>query len=617
MDNELAELMAFVKDIPPFDTLPNDVVNQIVREMSICYVRQSEQLPPAQVDTRSLFILRKGALSYYAIAGDMPEFLGMYGEGDICTVFFDDQEAAMYRVAATEDTLLYAISWQQLLTITASIPAFAAFFKQSAEERLNQRMEHATAEAVVASSLSNALVTDFYHTPVSTIAVDATIVDCAKKMSALRHSCLVVMEKTTPVGIVTDKDIRRRCVAAGLATSELVKTIMTPDILSIDGKMSAYDALMIMTSKHLHHLPVMEFGELTGMVTVTDLINQEGHNAIHIASLISKAKSVEALATISKMLPQLQVRMTKLGSSADHVAKSMSAITAALTTRLLSMAEDIQGPPPVPYAWLAAGSQARQEQLSNSDQDNALIISDEMQPEHDYYFYDLATFVCDGLAACGFVYCPGEVMATNPKWRKTQKGWHKYFQQWVDKPDPKALMHSSIFFDLVTVHGDENLLEEVRGRMLQKTQNNTLFIAHLTRNALSLRPPLGFFRDFVLISEGENKATLDLKHNGIAPIVDLARIYALSEGISEVNTLTRLKLAGGTKSLTQSSADNLIDAFEFLNMLRMEHQLKNMIAGNKANNFLSPKSLSKLEREHLKDAFKVIKTLQDARQSTY
>ena len=171
MDNELAELMAFVKDIPPFDTLPNDVVNQVVRETSICYVRQSEQLPPAQVDSSCLFILRKGALSYYAVAGDMPEFLGMYGEGDICTVFFDEQEAAMYRVAATEDTLLYAISWQQLLTITSSIPAFAAFFKQSAEERLNQRMEHATAEAVVASSLSNALVTDFYHTPVSTIAV--------------------------------------------------------------------------------------------------------------------------------------------------------------------------------------------------------------------------------------------------------------------------------------------------------------------------------------------------------------------------------------------------------------------------------------------------------------
>ena len=153
--------------------------------------------------------------------------------------------------------------------------------------------------------------------------------------------------------------------------------------------------------------------------------------------------------------------------------------------------------------------------------------------------------------------------------------------------------------------------------MLKTTQHSTLFIAHLSRNALNLRPPLGFFRDFVLIQDGENKATLDLKHNGIAPIVDLARIYALSEGISSVNTIERLQQAAGTPSLTKSSAANLIDAYEFLSMLRMMHQANKLQQGQQPNNYLSPKEISKLEREHLKDAFKVIKTMQDSRQSTY
>jgi len=281
------------------------------------------------------------------------------------------------------------------------------------------------------------------------------------------------------------------------------------------------------------------------------------------------------------------------------------------------MAENLLGQAPVPYAWLSAGSQARQEQLAHSDQDNALIICDELLPEHSYWFDDLATFVCDGLAACGFVYCPGDVMASNTKWRQTQSNWARYFDNWINTPDPKALLNCSVFFDLETVHGDASLLETVREKMLTKTGKSSMFIAHLSKNALKLRPPLGFFRDFVLINNGEHKAKLDLKHNGIAPIVDLARIYALSEGISAVNTLERLQQAAGSCSLTNTSAANLIDAFEFLTMLRMEHQARQIQLGEKPDNYLKPKEISLLEREHLKDAFKVIKTMQDIRQAIH
>jgi CBS domain-containing protein len=153
--------------------------------------------------------------------------------------------------------------------------------------------------------------------------------------------------------------------------------------------------------------------------------------------------------------------------------------------------------------------------------------------------------------------------------------------------------------------------------MLATTKNNTLFLAHLSKNALQLKPPLGFFRDFVLTQNGNNEASLDLKHNGIAPIVDLARIYALAEGISAVNTIERIKQVAGSSSLTKSSAANLIDAFEFLGLLRSSHQAKQLQAGIQPDNYLHPKEISRLEREHLKDAFKVIKTLQKARQVVY
>lgn len=622
MDNELAEVTAFVGTIPPFDLLPDSLLDKLVREISISYLRADEHLSPDDIDQPQLYILRKGALRY--LAADK-ELIGKYGEGDICTVFCQKRSELNTGIAVIvdEDSLIYSLDYKTLKVLLADSSEAIEFIENSSEQRLHSKKNKLSDDAILSSSISNTSVEDFYHHPVETIPANASIQDAAIKMTEKGFSCLVVVDSNDPqqqtadmqLGIVTDKDIRRRCVALGLATSNSVSEIMTKDIATIDIKSNAYNALMTMVGKHIHHLPVTKYGKLDGMVSVTDLVLNEGHNAVNMTSIIHKANSLDELVTISKLLNKLQVKLTKLGSNADHIGKSISAITMAFTIRLIEMAEKELGQAPVSYAWVAAGSQGRQEQLAHSDQDNALIISDTMKPQDDVWFKSLAKFVSDGLAACGFIYCPGDIMATNDKWRQPQKKWQQYFDQWVDKPSPAALLNSSTFFDLSTVYGDDALLEKVRQRMLEKTKRSTLFIAHMSSNALNLRPPLGFFRDFVLIQNGIHKETLDLKHNGIAPIVDLARIYALSEGVSAVNTLERLQQCSGTKSLTKSSAENLIDAYEFLTSIRLEHQAERLLAKQPVDSYIAPKQISKLEREHLKDAFKVIKSMQDYRQS--
>ncbi|WP_353518019.1 putative nucleotidyltransferase substrate binding domain-containing protein [Thalassotalea sp. SU-HH00458] len=622
MDTELAEISAFVQTIPPFDQLPPALLSKVVNTISICYLHQGEPLPPSHCAVHPLFIIRKGALNY---RDHLDELLGKYGEGDLCTVFCQPPVSSEITVHTEEDTLLYSIDYQELELLVADYPAVLNFFVHSAEQRLNKKMSQINEDAIIASSLLNTSISQFYHSPVETIDQHCSIQEAAIKMTERKFSCLVIVKdilqgdkrELQPIGIVTDKDLRQRCIATGLDFTQAVSSIMTENMLTINHDASAYDALMLMTAKRIHHLPVMKKNQLHAMVTITDLMNNESQNAVNLTHIIRKAKNIDELVETSLLLPKLQIRMAKLGTTADHVGKSISAITMAFTIRLIELAEQQLGQAPVPYAWLAAGSQARQEQFAHSDQDNALIIADNMIPEDDQWFAKLATFVCDGLAQCGFIYCPGDIMATNPKWRQPQKKWHKYFNQWVETPSPKALLNSSVFFDLTTVHGEISLLEQVRERLLKKTKGNTLFLAHLAKNALMNRPPLGFFRDFVLINNGENKNVLDLKHNGIAPIVDLARIYALSEGISATNTIERLKQVAGSPSLTKASAANLIDAYEFLGLLRMEHQAKKLQLNEQPDNYLVPKHISKLEREHLKDAFKVIKTLQDSRQSAY
>lgn len=499
MDNELADVSAFMGTIPPFDLLPDTLLDKLVREISISYLRAEEFLSPEDINQPQLYILRKGALRNLAANQELIE---KYGEGDICTIFCQKgmELNTDITVIVDEDALIYSLDYITLKALLVGSPESIEFIENSSEQRLHSKKNKHSDEAILSSSISNTLVADFYHSPLETIPVNASIQDAAIKMTEQGFSCLVVVDPNDStnqtidlrLGIVTDKDIRRRCVAAGLPTSSPVSEIMTKDIATIDIKSNAYNALMTMTSKHIHHLPVTKFGKLDGMVSVTDLVLNEGHNAVNMTSVINKASCLDELVSISKLVNELQIKLAKLGSNADHIGKSISAITMAFTIRLIEMAEQKLGHAPVPYAWLAAGSQGRQEQLAHSDQDNALIISDTMKPEDDEWFRCLASFVSDGLADCGFVYCPGDIMATNNKWRQPQKKWQQYFDHWVNKPNPEALLNSSTFFDLSTVYGDENLLEKVRQRMLKKPR----VIPYLLLICLRTLCDLGHLWDF-------------------------------------------------------------------------------------------------------------------------
>lgn len=612
MNVALNDIVDFIKIIPPFNLLNDQYCQLIAKQVSIGYYRNESELKTQHHEQIILYLVKKGVIAYYNKEGELQ---GKFSDGDLCSVLCQpDTKGFDITLRVEEDSLIYSIDFKQVEKLLVDYPNVLQFLLQTAQQRLQHKMGKSSESALIASSLTNAPITDYYNSPVITISASASIQDAAKYMTNKGVSCLVILGENLPAGIVTDKDIRRRCVAEGLSSQSAITEIMTGEMATIDINLCGHDALSLMISQRIHHLPVTKHGALVGMLTATDLMNQEGHHAVNLSSVIHKAISVDALIELSAMLPKLQISMAKLGASADYLGKNISALTMAFTIRLIELAEQKLGPAPVAYAWLCAGSQARQEQLVYSDQDNALIIADEATVEQEEWFIAFTRFVCDGLAACGYIYCPGNIMATNSQWRQKKQVWQRYFTDWVTQPDPQSLLNSSVFFDLATVYGDSSLLQDVRRSMLMKTQKNTLFLAHLSRNALLQKPPLGFFRDFVLIHDGKNKKGLDLKHNGLAPIINLARIYALAEGIEDVNTIMRLKLAAGSPSLSKTESANLIDAFELLGMLRAEHQAKQLANGEDADSYLLPKEISRLEREHLKDAFKVIKAMQNYRQ---
>jgi CBS domain-containing protein len=238
-------------------------------------------------------------------------------------------------------------------------------------------------------------------------------------------------------------------------------------------------------------------------------------------------------------------------------------------------------------------------------------------PRHGEYFERLARYVCGGLDACGYIYCPGDIMAMNDAWRQPLRRWQQYFRRWIDEPEPQALVNSGVFFDQRRVHGDVALLDQLRADVLRRTLGNALFLAHMASSALSRGPPLGPFGGITPQRRGEHPDTVDLKYQGIVPIIDLARVHALAGGHAAVNTHERLQVAWQGGDISEQGARDLRDSLEFLAVTRIRHQARQIEANLPADSFLSLHELSNFERTQLKDAFAVVRAVQQLLRQRY
>lgn len=606
MEIEILEIRDFISQHPPFDVLDNDFLNAITNTLTIRYLRRGNSFPDLDNENNFLFVIRTGAIEFRNVENQLIDKLA---EGDI---YFpkNADESEIHKGVCVEDTMVYLLPVEVLQQFRNKNSDFDRHFNQSINERLRNAVElthTADMRDLSAMKLEVSGLTD--RTPVI-VDTSTTIQQAAKLMTEEHVSSILVTSNNELKGLLTDRDIRSRCVAQGRNFSDSVTTVMSKDLETVTDSTLLSAALLIMTRQQIHHLPVMKKGLPIGILTSSDIIRHLTTNPTLIATDIYKANSIEALKKISVRLPELQLQLSLSSATAKHIGEVFSSITDAITCRLLELAESEMGAAPVKYVWAAGGSQARNEQTSHSDQDNALIISDEFQSEHEDYFKKLAGFVCDGLNDCGYVYCPGNAMASNAEWRQPVRVWHNYFSKWITQPEPKALMLSSIFFDMRPVYGDTSLFTDLQKQMLVKTKSNQLFNSHMVSNALKHKPPLGFFRSFMMVQDDEHKNSLNLKHRGVVPIVDIARMIALKNGLSETNTVERLDSAYNCKALSKEMHGNLIDALEFISSLRIRHQAKQIHMGLAADNFLPIEELSGLEKSHLKDSFSIIKTMQ-------
>ncbi|NDY71488.1 cyclic nucleotide-binding/CBS domain-containing protein [Desulfobacter hydrogenophilus] len=624
MNTELQEIRSFLANKHPFDLLSEKTLSDLPEKLQIRYFHKGSEIPDTGTLFDHLYLIRTGEVELKTADGELQARLGeddMFGYRSSHVGSRDKLKAF-----AMADTLVYQLRAADLYRICDQNAQLNCFFDTSDEVQKGRQREATSLFVQSDQTQLNLMLTQvkelLSRTPVK-VPVTATIQETAQVMSQKRVSSILIYHEPERreqklMGIVTDRDLRNRVIAKGLAPNDRVSEIMTENPATINSSDFAFKAQLQMARYKVHHMPVMNNNRLAGMITTTDLTRQHTCSTVYIIGDIYKHTDIDRIKQVTTKIPELLVNLVATGATAMSVGHLITSITDAVTIRLLQLAEKRLGPAPVAYAWVAAGSQAREEQIAKSDQDNILILADDYIPEeHSKYFSLLARHVCDGLNACGYIYCPGDMMATNYDWRQPLKVWKKNFNQWIDQPEPEALMLTSVFFDLRCIYGNRSLFQDLRDHVMGKTRGNRIFLGHMTKNALSRKPPLGFFRNFVLIKGGEHDHTFDIKLNGIVPIVDLARIYALAQCSSAINTLDRLDLMESSKAISIDSAKELRNALEFINHLRNQHQARQVKAGKEMDNFVSPDNLSHIDRNRLKEAFLVIRNMQSVMKSRY
>ncbi len=616
MDAEHSEIRDFVFAHHPFDRLPKEKWAEVVKSLSLEYQRRGNTILDSHSTNTALHLIRSGAVEIRDSQGSV---LAQLGEGDVFGARSLLRGGKVKNSVTTlEDTLLYQLPGEAFNSLCQRYPQFAYYFQAEGGQRLRDALSRSFSADDGNAELAAMPVTSMLQHAAVMLASTTSIANAAQTMTAQRVSSILIADNGALLGILTDRDIRSRCVAPGVSVDQPIHKIMTAAPHSIEANAYAFDALLAMVRHNVHHLPVLDHGQPVGVISATDLMRQRTASPVFLVSDIDKQTDVEGLARVSAQLPKVLVSMVDADATAHSTTRIISAIGEALTCRLLDLAQEQLGPPPIPFVWLTAGSLARHEQAAHSDQDNALLLDDAYDPDlHGAYFEQLSRLVCDGLNACGYDYCPGNVMATNAQWRQPLRVWKRYFNEWIGSPEPKALMHVSIFFDLRCLYGADLLYQQLQLHVTHKTASNHIFLAYMAANALHYQPPLGFFRNLVLVRGSEHDQTLNLKQRGVIPIVDLARVYALSGGIPDITTQDRLAAVAGKGELSAQGAEDLRDAFEFISVTRLRHQARRIKGEQVADNFMAPNELSNFEREHLKDAFRVVQTLQAALEQRY
>ncbi|MCB2227666.1 MAG: cyclic nucleotide-binding domain-containing protein [Desulfarculaceae bacterium] len=618
-------LISFLLKVPPFQELGRSGLESLLEKITLRHYSSGELILQAgQSQVTHLLIIHEGQVRLFLPGQDGSENLQeMRGPGETLGALGIFRESlSNLNAEATEDTACLLIPREEFLNLTEKSARFAQYYLKYLSEHYvgkaltELRQPRAAVSTEGSLYLFSAQVGDVVRRRPEVISAGEPIQRAAGQLTAGRVGALLVADPDGEiVGVVTDRDLRK-VVAEGIDHRAPVRQIMSHPVHTIGFNTVCFDALLEMLKRKVHHLAIERRGEIVGLVGGHDLMVAQGASPFYLLREILATESYDEIYDVSRRTPLVVRSLIYEGARPGNITRMITLLNDYILEKVLSLLQSEMGTPPVPYCWLLMGSEGRREQTFRTDQDNGLLYADSEDPGlaqfAQEYFAEFGAKAIEHLVACGFPRCPGEVMASNPKWRQSYKGWRNYFDRWISVPKPKEVLYATIFFDFRPGFGELALGERLRDHLTKQARGQDMFFRLLARDTLTTPSPLTMFRNFVLEKKGKHKNKVDLKTKGLVPFVDFARVLALKHGIKETNTLERLRLLGDGGFLSSELTTKAIQAYEFQMQLRLLHQQRLDEQGLEPDNYLDPSELSDLERHTLKDAFAVTNEIKSA-----
>jgi CBS domain-containing protein len=601
------DVRSFVHSFPPFDTQDDDAIARIVEGMQIEFFPAGSEISQQPGDVPEYaYMVRAGAVEL--LDGDRVVDLLHPGE------LFGHPMAQPPRgpeltARAHEDTLCYLVPAGVMADILG-VRAGLAFLSANLRNR-----------AVYAVTGPDPLPepTDPWRRPLESLLRRA-IVGCLPTTSVRAAAELMATERVSSLlvrtgqdwGIVTDRDLRTRVLARGRGVDVPVVEILSQPLVTAQADAPASDGLRLMLERGIHHLPVERAGRILGMVSDTDLLGLERRTPFRLRSDIERAPDRNAAIAAGRLLPTAVIDLVDARVDPVDIGHVVGVTVDALTRRLVELGIERFGDPPVPWAWIALGSQARHEQSLRTDQDHAIVVgSTEGDAQADEYFARLAEWATSGIEEAGIPRCRAGVSATEPQWRASLEEWSRRFAEWMADAGPDEAALTAIAFDYRRVAGPLKV-DEVLDSVVGTASRRPLFLRRLAAQAVALTPPTGFVRNFVVQARGEHAGTLDIKHGGLTAITSIARLLALQAGALEHRTLDRLRQAASLDPPEEPDREGLDEAFRLLWQVRLEHQVHRLRGGQEPDDHIDPRELGPVTRQGVKAAFRVIDGVQRA-----
>ncbi len=614
--------MAFLLAYPPFNQMETAHLAWMVEHCELRFFAQGETIiKPQQGPVQHFYIVKQGVVrgermiagqgspdtTFEISVGECFPLAALIGERATRTEHIAGQDSFCLVLPRTDFVRLFGLS--------ATFRDFALRGVSSLLDQVNQQAQLRAAENLGAQYSLDSRLGDLAVRQPITCQADLPIREAVRHMHEASVGSIVVTGPGGLEGIFTLRDLRA-VVADGVTDMHSpIGEVMTPDPYHLPPAASAFDAAIAMTERHIAHICVVEQDRLVGVVSERDLFSLQRVDLVHLARTIRQASRVGTLAALRADIRHLVESMLAHGASSTQITHIITLLNDHTVCRVIELCIEEHGDPGVPFTWVCFGSEGRREQTLHTDQDNGIFFEAKDEQEAQAIrgrLLPLAERINHALAECSFTLCRGNIMASNPELCLSRNEWTARFERMIHTNTPKNLLASSIYFDFRVIWGEPDGAERMYADVLGTIAGNSLFQHQLAQNALTNRPPIGRFRDFVVARSGTEKDTLDVKTQGLTPFVDGARVLALAHGVTECNTIERFRQLRALGVIEPLDADAYEEAYHFIQLIRMQEHQRQDREGLPFSNRIDPDKLNHLDRRILRESFRQAKRLQSS-----